>query len=194
MEQKFFKSGYKKILAIDEVGRGALAGPFYVGGILVNDKNYIKLEKIQLKDSKKLSSSKRKLIYRFLKSEGFQYKIIKFTNKEVDDLGIGNCFKEAIIELNEIFKPELILIDGRKLKINLKNAKFFVKGDNKIKSISAISIISKVLRDDYMAKIHKFYPEYNFKKNKGYGTKEHILAIKKFGLTKYHRESFCRNI
>lgn len=193
MEENLFKKEIKKILAIDEVGRGALAGPFYVGGILINKFTFKILEKINLKDSKKLTFNKRLEIYKKLKEEKIPFKIIKFSSKEVDNLNIGFCFKKAIYELKKIYKPDLIIVDGKKIKLEkIKNIKFFVKGDEFIKSISAISIISKVLRDKYMIFLDRFYPEYKFRQNKGYGTKEHIKTIKKYGLTKHHRISFCK--
>ncbi len=193
-EKQLFKKGIKTILAIDEVGRGALAGPFFVGGILIDKEIYKFLEKIELKDSKKLSPAKRLEIYKKIKENKVDFYLRKFTNREIDKFGINNCFKKAIYELNNILKPDILLIDGIDLKINLKNAKFIVKGDNFIKSISAISIIAKVKRDKYMEFLDRFYLPYKFKDNKGYGTKEHIKAIKKFGLTKHHRRSFCKNL
>lgn len=174
------------------MGRGALAGPFYVGGILIDEYYYKILEKIEVKDSKKLNPNHRLAIYKKLKKEGFNFKIIKFSNKDIDLLNIGFCFKKAIYELNKIYKPDLIIVDGKDLKLELKNIKFFINGDNFIKSISAISIILKVLRDRYMIYLDKFYPLYKFKENKGYGTKSHIKAIKRYGLTKHHRVSFCK--
>ncbi len=193
MEENLFKKEIKKILAIDEVGRGALAGPFYVGGILINKFTFKILEKINVKDSKKLTFNKRLEIYKKLKEEKIPFKIIKFSSKEVDNLNIGFCFKKAIYELKKIYKPDLIIVDGKKIKLEkIKNIKFFVKGDEFIKSISAISIISKVLRDKYMIFLDRFYPEYKFRQNKGYGTKEHITTIKKYGPTKHHRISFCK--
>jgi len=193
MEEKFFKK-YKKILAIDEVGRGALAGPFYVGGLLSDYEFYKKIEKIALKDSKKINENKRKKIYKQIIDLKPKFKIVKFTNKEIDKLGIGWCFKKSIEILYKEFKPDYVLIDGKPVKINIKKTKFIIDGDEKLKLISSISIIAKVLRDSYMHKLDKYYPLYKFKFNKGYGTKEHILAIKKYGISKHHRLSFVKNI
>lgn len=194
LEEKLFKKGIKTILAIDEVGRGSLAGPFFVGGLLIDKLSLKILKNIELKDSKKLSPLKRLEIYKKIKKAGINYYLKKFTNKEVDKFGINNCFKRAIYELYHFLRPDFLLVDGLDLKLNLKNAKFIIKGDSLIKSISAISIISKVKRDQYMEFLDRFYLPYKFKENKGYGTKEHIKAIKKFGLTKHHRISFCKNI
>lgn len=193
-EKRLFKKKIKVILAIDEVGRGALAGPFFVGGLLVDKVIYKFLEKINPQDSKKLSPLKRYEIYKKIKKYGLNYYLKKFSNKEIDRFGIGNCFKRAIYELNQRLKPDFLLIDGIDLKLKLKNLKFIIKGDSFVKSISAISIISKVKRDQYMEFLDRFYLPYRFKDNKGYGTKEHLRAIKKFGLTKHHRISFCKNI
>jgi len=193
MESKFFKCGYKKILAIDEVGRGAFAGPFYIAGVLINEKIYKKLLKLKIKDSKKIKPEKRKEIFKIVKNF-VKYKIIKFSNKDIDKLGIGKCFKEGIIMLKNALKSDIILVDGKNIKLkNVKNIRFIVDGDEKLISIGLSSIIAKVLRDEYMKRLSRFYPNYKFEKNKGYGTKEHIKNIKKYGITKYHRISFLKN-
>jgi ribonuclease HII len=193
MESKFFKCGYKKILAIDEVGRGAFAGPFYIAGVLINEKIYKKLLKLKIKDSKKIKPEKRKEIFKIVKNF-VKYKIIKFSNKDIDKLGIGKCFKEGIIMLKNALKSDIILVDGKNIKLkNVKNIRFIVDGDEKLISIGLASIIAKVLRDEYMKRLSRFYPNYKFEKNKGYGTKEHIKNIKKYGITKYHRISFLKN-
>ncbi|GIW65917.1 MAG: hypothetical protein KatS3mg094_436 [Candidatus Parcubacteria bacterium] len=196
MEDKLFKKGYKKILAIDEVGRGSLAGPFFIGGILLTYNKYQELKQIPIKDSKKLSSSKRKEIFEKIKKLKIKYKIIKFNNKKVDKLGIGNCFLKAVFELNNLFKPNLILIDGReikKIKDKIKHTKFIIKGDSLLISLGAISIISKVLRDEYMINLNSKINLYNFKHNKGYGTSDHFRSILKYGISSYHRKTFLKN-
>mgnify|MGYP000097267366 CR=1 FL=1 len=195
MEVKFFKK-YKKILTIDEVGRGALAGPFYVGGLLSDFLFYEKINKLEIKDSKKIKENKRKKLYKKIMILRPKFKIIKFTSKEIDKFGIGWCFKNAIDVLYKEFKPDFVLIDGKaiKTKMNSKKVKYIIDGDEKIKLISVISILAKVLRDNYMIKLDKYYPVYNFKFNKGYGTKEHIEAIKKYGILKHHRLSFLKNL
>jgi ribonuclease HII len=193
MESKFFKCGYKKILAIDEVGRGAFAGPFYIAGVLIDEKIYKKLLKLKIKDSKRLKPEKRKEIFKIVK--GFvKYKIVRFSNKEIDNLGLGECFKKGIIMLKNALKSDIVLVDGKNIKLEkVKNIKFIIDGDEKLISIGLASIIAKVLRDDYMKRLSKFYPDYKFDKNKGYGTKEHIKYIKKYGITKHHRISFIKN-
>jgi ribonuclease HII len=193
MESKFFKCGYKKILAIDEVGRGAFAGPFYIAGVLINEKIYKKLLKLKIKDSKKIKPEKRKEIFKIVKNF-VKYKIIKFSNEDIDKFGIGKCFKEGIIMLKNALKSDIILVDGKNIKLkNVKNIRFIIDGDEKLISIGLASIIAKVLRDEYMKRLSRFYPNYKFEKNKGYGTKEHIKNIKKYGITKYHRISFLKN-
>lgn len=197
MEGKLFKKGNKKILAIDEVGRGSLAGPFYVGGLLITQKDYKKLKKLSIKDSKKLSPSKRELIFNLLKKCNLQYKIIKFSNKQIDKKGIGKCFIEGIIKLYSYFRPNYVLIDGKEIKIlkgKLKNIEFIVNGDNLLISIGAISIICKILRDNYMIKLSKKINFYQFEKNKGYGTTNHLKKIKKYGISIYHRQSFIHHL
>lgn len=194
MEEKFFKSGYKKILAIDEVGRGAFAGPFYVIGVSLNRKIFNFLKNLPIKDSKKLQEKKREKIFKITKNI-IKYEIIKFSNVEVDRFGIGKTFKIGILKLKNLLKPNIILVDGKYIRIKgIKRIKFIIDGDEKLISIGLASIIGKVLRDRYMKKISKFYPLYEFHKNKGYGTKKHIKIIKKYGICKYHRKSFLKNI
>lgn len=195
MEERLFKSGYKKILAIDEVGRGSLAGPLYVGGLLLNFKQFKELKEISITDSKKLNPLKRKIIFQLIQKLNLSYKIVKFSNKKIDKYGIGQCFNRGVIELYRFFKPDFVLIDGKEIKYlknKIKNVKFLVNGDSLLISIGAISIISKVLRDSYMEKLAKKINNYEFEKNKGYGTYNHFKKIKKYGLSQYHRRSFLK--
>ncbi|MGC8981571.1 MAG: ribonuclease HII [Minisyncoccia bacterium] len=193
MESKFLKCGYKKILAIDEVGRGALAGPFYISGVLIDKKIYEKIKELNIKDSKRLNNGERNKIFKIVKNI-VKYKIVKFSSKEIDKIGIGECFKNGIIILKKELKSDIVLVDGKDIRLkNKKNIRFIVDGDEKLISIGLASIIGKVLRDKYMEKLGKFYPIYKFEKNKGYGTKEHIKIIKKWGITKHHRLSFLKN-
>jgi len=193
MEENFFQKGYRRILAIDEVGRGSLAGPFFIGGLLLNKKAYSQLKKIDIKDSKKLSPLQRQKLFNLMKKFKLKYKIEKFSNKQIDNLGINYCFLKGIVNLYKFFKPDLTVIDGKEinsLKKELKNIKFIVKGDEKLISLGAISIISKHLRDQYMIKLSKKINIYHFEKHKGYGTQLHFHQIKIYGPSKYHRLTF----
>ena len=178
-----------KILAgVDEVGRGSLIGPVYAAAVILNKSINIKL----LKDSKSLSKKKREELYSYIKKNSI-WAIGQSSVKEIEKLNILNAsllaMKRAIIKLEK--KPSLVLIDGNKLP-NLRNYKleYIIKGDQKIPSISAASIIAKVSRDRFITKLSKQFNNYGWNTNSGYGTKEHLSAIKKFGITKYHRKTF----
>ncbi|HMO78653.1 MAG TPA: ribonuclease HII [Candidatus Paceibacterota bacterium] len=196
----------KNIIGIDEVGRGPLAGPVYVCGVFMLQKNYKKfiLQKKfkNLKDSKKLSELNRELWFKKInqwKSEGvLDYCCVLKTANAVDQKGISVCIKQSIEEiLNKTFLPKdsQILLDGSlSAPQKYKNQKTIIKGDEKIPIISMASVVAKVLRDKKMKKISKKFPIYYLDINKGYGTKKHITQIKKFGLSKIHRKTFCKNL
>ena len=178
-----------KILAgVDEVGRGSLIGPVYAAAVILNKSINRKL----LKDSKSLSKNKREELDKYIKKNAI-WAIGQASTKEIEKINILHAsllaMKRAILKLTK--KPSLVLIDGNKLP-DLKNykLKYIIKGDQKIPSISAASIIAKVSRDRFITKLSKQFNNYGWKTNSGYGTKEHLKAIKKFGITKYHRKTF----
>ena len=178
-----------KILAgVDEVGRGSLIGPVYAAAVILNDS----INKKLLKDSKSLTKDKREELYKYIKENSI-WAIGQASIKEIEKINILHAsllaMKRAILKLKK--KPSLVLIDGNKFP-NLKNynLKYVIKGDQKISSISAASIIAKVSRDKFITKLSKEFNGYGWDTNSGYGTKEHLKAIKKFGITKYHRKTF----
>ncbi|WP_415299726.1 ribonuclease HII [Candidatus Pelagibacter sp. Uisw_134_02] len=178
-----------KILAgVDEVGRGSLIGPVYAAAVILNKS----INKNLLKDSKSLSKNKREKLDKYIKVNA-TWAIGKASTKEIEKINILNAsllaMKRAILKLTK--KPSLVLIDGNKLP-NLKNykLKYVIKGDQKIPSISAASIIAKVSRDKFITKLSKQFNNYGWQTNSGYGTKEHLRAIKKLGITKHHRKTF----
>jgi ribonuclease HII len=178
-----------KILAgVDEVGRGSLIGPVYAAAVILNKS----INKRLLKDSKSLTKDKREKLDKYIRKNSI-WAIGQASIKEIEKINILHAsllaMKRAIIKLKE--KPSLILIDGNKLP-NLKNykLKYVIKGDQKIPSISAASIIAKVSRDKFITKLSKQFNIYGWDTNSGYGTKEHLRAIKKFGITEYHRKTF----
>jgi len=178
-----------KILAgVDEVGRGSLIGPVYAAAVILNKSINRKL----LKDSKSLSKKKREELFSYIKKNSI-WAIGQSSVKEIEKLNILNAsllaMKRAILKLTK--KPSLVLIDGNRLP-DLKNYKleYVIRGDQKIPSISAASIIAKVSRDRFITTLSKQFNNYGWDKNSGYGTKEHLRAIKKFGITEYHRKTF----
>ena len=179
----------KKIIAgVDEVGRGSLVGPVYAAAVILEKK----IDKKKLKDSKKLSKKNREILDVYIK-KNCTWAIGSASLKEIEKHNILNAsllaMKRAIKKLKK--KPQLVLIDGNKLpKIDNYNLKNIIKGDQKIPEISAASIIAKVSRDRLVSKMSKKFKKYFWDKNSGYGTKDHIKAIKKFGITKYHRRTF----
>ena len=192
---------YQSVIGIDEVGRGPLAGPVVSCAFLLND--VAKLPQ-QITDSKKLSSPKRQRFNEFL-TANFDYAIGIKSNEEIDQINILQATYAAMrdaynnleekIDLNAESSP-IILIDGRDNP--LKSAKIasqsIIKGDSKSYAIASASIIAKVFRDKLMAELAVKYPQYGWERNAGYGTKEHIAAILKYGLTPYHRRSFTKKL
>ena len=172
---------------VDEVGRGCLAGPVVSAAVILKENINLKL----LKDSKKISFKKRIEIAEHIKLNS-TYAIGLATVEEILNLNILQAallsMKRAIDKLS--IKPELILIDGNFAPKGLKNFKTIINGDEKIKSISAASIIAKVFRDQLMIKLSEKFHNYAWERNFGYGTKAHMEGLKKFGVTSHHRKSF----
>ena len=181
------------IAGVDEAGRGPLAGPVCVAAVIMP----LEQNKIisGVNDSKKLTEKKREALFDEIINTALAYKIEFVSEKEIDRVNILNAtkqgMKQAICGLNT--KPDLVLIDAVKLDgINVPQVSI-IKGDAKSYNIAAASILAKVTRDRLMLELDKKYPEYNFKKHKGYGTKEHIENLKKFGKCEIHRDSFIKN-
>ena len=183
-----FKSLMKIIAGVDEVGRGSLIGPVYAAAVILNKSINSKL----LKDSKTLTKEKREILFNYIKKNSI-WATGKASVKEIDKINILQAsllaMKRAIKKLKK--KPSQILIDGNKVPdlINY-NLKAIVKGDQKIPSISAASIIAKVTRDNFIKTLAKKYKGYHWSQNFGYGTKQHLKAIKKIGVNKHHRKTF----
>ena len=172
---------------VDEVGRGCLAGPVVSAAVILKENINLKL----LKDSKKISFKKRIEIAEHIKFNS-TYAIGLASVEEILNLNILQAallsMKRAIDKLS--IKPELILIDGNFAPKGIKNFKTIINGDEKIKSISAASIIAKVFRDQLMIKLSEKFHNYAWERNFGYGTKAHMEGLKKFGVTSHHRKSF----
>ena len=178
----------KKVAGVDEVGRGSLIGPVYAAAVILNKNINTKV----LKDSKILPRNRREILATYIKKNSI-WAVGKASAKEIEKINILNAsllaMKRAIKNLKR--KPELVLIDGNKLpEIKNYNLKSIIKGDKKITAISAASIIAKVARDRLTTKMSKKFTKYDWDKNAGYGTKLHLIAIRKFGITKHHRKTF----
>tara|TARA_B110000037_G_scaffold191595_1_gene225225 strand:+ start:218 stop:778 length:561 start_codon:yes stop_codon:yes gene_type:complete len=178
----------KLLAGVDEVGRGSLIGPVYAAAVILNKS----INKKILRDSKSLSKKKRDELYHYIKKNSI-WAVGKASVKEIETINILYAsllaMKRAIQKLKK--KPSLTLIDGNKLP-DLKNynLKYIIKGDQKIACISAASIIAKVSRDKFITTLAKKNKGYNWDQNFGYGTKQHLKAIKKLGITRHHRKTF----
>lgn len=193
IEEELYNSGTKCICGIDEAGRGPLAGPVVVAAAIMP--RYSMIEGVN--DSKKVSEKKREELYEIITNEAIAYGVGIIDQKEIDRINILNATKEgltmAVKELS--IKPDLIIVDAlTKIDTDGIDYRSIVKGDAKCYSISAASIIAKVTRDRIMRQWDEVYPQYGFAKHKGYGTAEHIAAIKEYGLCPLHRLSFVKNI
>lgn len=186
-EKELYNKGYSLIAGVDEVGRGPLVGPVVAAAVIL-PKNY-KLE--GLTDSKKLSEAKRNYFDEIIKRDAISYGIGVVDNNIIDEVNIYEATKLAMKQAisNLKVKPDYVLTDAMKLDIDI-DFKPLIKGDLRSLSISAASVIAKVYRDNLMYLLDKKYPYYNFKNNKGYPTKDHIEAIKKYGIIKEHRISY----
>ena len=182
-------SKYKFECGTDEAGRGCLAGPVTAAAVILP----LNFENKLLNDSKQLSEKKRDNLKPIIETEAITFGVAHIFQKEIDSINILNAsilaMHKSITQL--IIIPEFIIVDGNKFK-PYKNIPFetIIKGDSKYMSIAAASILAKTYRDLYMCKIHEEFPMYNWKQNKGYPTIEHRDAIRKYGITKYHRKSF----
>ena len=182
-------------IGIDEVGKGAVFGPVFSAAVVLTEKNKNTLKQSGVKDSKKLTSKKRKLLFPKILLLSSDYGIGQSSVREIDELGIRVATElsmiRAIKKLKE--KPYELLIDGSLLLRPWPGIqKNIVSGDSKFTSIASASIIAKVSRDNLMERLEKNYSKYLISKNKGYGTREHLSIIKKNGITNLHRKSFLK--
>ncbi len=193
MEKELYTKGFKKICGIDEAGRGPLAGPVVVAGVIMPEDSMIE----GVNDSKKVSEKKREKLYDLIIEEAISYSVAIIGQDVIDDINILNATKQGVTEVVEKLdnKPDLILIDALE-HINTKGIPYeaIIKGDAKCYSIAAASIIAKVTRDRIMREWDSVYPQYGFIRHKGYGTKMHMEAIREYGLCPIHRKTFTKNI
>ena len=193
LEKALIAQGKNYICGVDEAGRGPLAGPVCAAAVILPEDCVIE----GLNDSKKLSEKKREALYDIIIEKAISYSIAFGTLEEIEEY---NILEATYIAMNRAIdgldiKPDHALIDGNRVPTGIKvPCDTVVKGDSKSFSIAAASILAKVTRDRLLLQYDELYPEYNFKKHKGYGTKEHYEAINKYGVCKIHRLSFLKNV
>lgn len=214
-ERKLWRKGYKRVICVDEAGRGPLAGPVVAAAVMIKSKIKIQKSKLQfkiqnLKDSKKLSQKQREKFYQLIiKNPMIEWGIGKVSEKVIDKINILEAtklaMKRAIKNLEKKLKKQeikkisdqgnlglidFLILDG-KMKLDLPLLqKSIVRADEKVASCTLASILAKVIRDRLMENYHRKYPQYGFDKHKGYGTKYHLEMLKKFGQCGIHRKSF----
>lgn len=193
IEKDLYKNGFKNICGIDEAGRGPLAGPVVIAGVIMPEDSMIE----GINDSKKVSEKKREALYDVIKQEAISYSVAIIGQDVIDEINILNATKNGVTEVIDglDIKPDLIVIDALE-HINTRGIPYesIIKGDAKCYNIAAASILAKVTRDRIMREWDTIYPQYGFIKHKGYGTKMHIEAIKEYGLCPIHRKSFTKKI
>lgn len=193
LEKALNRGGKIYVCGVDEAGRGPLAGPVCAAAVILPADCEIE----GLNDSKKLSEKKREALYDVIIEKAVSYSIAFGTLEEIEEY---NILEATYIAMNRAIEgltvnPDHALIDGNRIPKGIKvPCDTVVKGDSKSYSIAAASILAKVTRDRLLLEYDKLYPEYNFKKHKGYGTKEHYEAINKYGVCKIHRLSFLKNV
>jgi ribonuclease HII len=187
-EKGLIQKGFELIAGIDEAGRGPLAGPVVAACVIFHPGNY----PLGIRDSKKLTPKKRSKLYYKIRLSALCYSVGIIWHQRIDEINILNATFEAMIQaVNKLkIKPDYVLIDGRDEPIKNHLQKSIIGGDNRSISIAAASIIAKVTRDRIMNIYDRYYPEYGFKTNKGYGSKYHIEKIKAVGRSPIHRKSF----
>ena len=192
IEEDIYSQGMEYICGIDEAGRGPLAGPVVVASVIMPKDSMIE----GVNDSKKVSEKKREKLYDEIIENAISYSVGIVDQKEIDRVNILNATKAGLTESIRGLKvkPDIILVDALK-GIDTCGIPYqsIIKGDAKCYSIAAASIIAKVTRDRIMRQWNEIYPVYDFEKNKGYGTAEHIKALKDYGPCQIHRKSFIKH-
>ena len=207
-EKEAIAKGYKAVCGVDEAGRGPLAGPVCAAAVILPENTVIE----GVNDSKKLSEKKREALFDVLKEQALSYSIAFASVEEIEEVNILNATFASVEEIEDInilnatmlamkravegldVKADYAMIDGNRLPDLSIDSEFIIKGDAKSMSIACASILAKVSRDRLLYKYAEEYPEYLFDKHKGYGTKAHVEAIKKYGPCPYHRLSFLKKI
>jgi len=189
-DSKYWEKGIENFAGVDEAGRGPLAGPVVAAAVILP--KYLFIE--GLFDSKKMNPNERERIYSIIQKKASGIGVGEIGVAEIDRINILQATLTAMnTAVNELpFPPGMILVDGNRTPEWNRKSEAIIKGDNICHAIAAASVIAKVTRDRIMKNLDDHYPQYQFAKNKGYGTKAHIEAIKKHGLSPVHRRTFCR--
>ena len=189
-ERQLQEQGYKYICGVDEVGRGPLAGPVTCTAVIMPLDDLIQ----GVNDSKKVSKNKRIKLYDIIMEKAIAVNTVSYDNHQIDEMNIleatKSCMRDAIMGLS--VAPDVVLVDALKLDIPYKTMGI-IKGDALSYSIASASIVAKVTRDKFMFEMAEKYPEYGFESNVGYGTAQHISALKELGATPIHRKTFIKN-
>lgn len=192
MEKHLYEKGFEKICGIDEAGRGPLAGPVVVAGVIMPQDSMIE----GVNDSKKISEKKREKLYDAIIEEAISYSVAIIGQDTIDEINILKATKQGVTKVVEELEviPDLILVDAL-THIDTKKIPYesIIKGDAKCYNIAAASIIAKVTRDRIMRQWDEIYSQYGFAQHKGYGTAKHIENIRKYGVCPIHRRTFTKN-
>ncbi len=191
IEKDLYNKGFNNICGIDEAGRGPLAGPVVIAGVIMPQDSIIE----GVNDSKKVSEKKREKLYDQIIEEAISYSVAIIDQNVIDDINILNATKQGVTEVVDglQIKPDLIIVDALE-HINTRGIPYepIIKGDAKCYSIAAASILAKVTRDRIMREWDEVYPQYGFVSHKGYGTAKHIAALKECGACPIHRKTFIK--
>ena len=191
-ENEAFDNGFECVCGVDEAGRGPLAGPVCAAAVILPRGCIIE----GLNDSKKLSEKKREQLFDVITEKAAAYSIAMASEKEIDEINILQAtflaMRRAVGSLD--IKPDFVIVDGNRDPLLGIKTMTLVKGDSLCESVAAASVLAKVTRDRYMLKLCEKYPEYQFQKHKGYGTKLHYEMIEKYGISDIHRKSFLKKL
>lgn len=184
-EKILWAKGYKRVAGVDEVGRGAWAGPLVAGAVILAEGFKPKI----IRDSKLLSPKQRERMFVYITRHAVSWAVAVALPEEIDKKGIGLINKKFLARAaqNLDIKPQAILVDAFTIKFSQKPVKAIIRGDAKVLSIAAASIVAKVVRDELMRGMHRLYPQYEFYRHKGYGTQRHQALLKKYGPSPIHR-------
>lgn len=191
-DNSFISGNVKLIAGVDEAGRGPLAGPVIAAAVVFFPDTYIE----GIDDSKNLTEAEREAVFPSIIGKALSYSVTSISNKKIDEI---NILQASLLAMHSSVqrlrvKPDIVLLDGNKSYSSSNRVIPVVKGDSKSFAIAAASIIAKVIRDRLMKRLSVYHPLYGWEKNKGYPTKFHINAVKRFGPTPLHRKTFLKNI